>query len=71
MVGGCNRKGFQFFEQLRSKTLQLFIPNNKRLGGYTQLVHFCLRKSTRHQEDFFKTNQFKDSRQKEPGHSYI
>ena len=36
MIGGCNRRGFQFFEQLRFKTLQLFVPNSKRLGGYTQ-----------------------------------
>ena len=45
---GCNRRGFQFFEQLRFKTLQLFVPNSKRLGGYTQWVHFFLRKSAHH-----------------------
>ena len=58
MLGGCNRRGFQSFEQLRFKTLQLFIPNSKRLGGYTQWVHFFFRKSTCHQEDFFKTDHF-------------
>ena len=26
----------QFLEQIRLKTLQLFVPNSKRLGGYTQ-----------------------------------
>ena len=36
MLGGYNRRGFQFFEQLRFKTLQLFVPNSKRLRGYTQ-----------------------------------
>ena len=35
MLGGCNRRGFQFFEQLRFKTLQLFVPNSKRLIGNT------------------------------------
>ena len=39
----------------QDKTLQLLVPNSKRLGGYTQWVHFFLRKSARHQEDFFKT----------------
>ena len=71
MLGGCNTRGFQFFEQLRFKTLQLFVPNSKRLGGYTQWVHFFLRKSARQQEDFFKTDHFKASQQKEPGPSYI
>ena len=34
-------------------------------------MHFFLRKSARRQEDFFKTDHFKASRQKEPGPSYI
>ena len=60
-------------EQLQDMTLQLLVPNSKRLGGYTQWVHFFLQKSTRHQEDFFKTDHFKTSRyirilfNKEPG----
>ena len=32
---------------------------------------FFLRKSARHQEDFFRTDHFKTSKQKEPGPSYI
>ena len=55
MLRGCNRGRFQFLEQIRLKTLQLLVPNSKRLGGYTQWVHFFLRKSARHQKDFFKT----------------
>ena len=61
MLGGCNRKGFQSFEQLRFKTLQLFVPNSKRLG-YTQWVHFFLQKSAQHSEDFFKTAVFEQLR---------
>ena len=34
-------------------------------------MHFFLRKNARHQEDFFKTDHLKASRQKEPGPSYI
>ena len=34
-------------------------------------MHFFLQKSARHQEDFFKTDHFKASQQKEPGPSYI
>ena len=34
-------------------------------------MHFFLRKSARHREDFFKTDHFKASRQKEPGPSHI
>ena len=34
-------------------------------------MHFFLRKSARHQEDFFKTDHFKASRQKEPRPIYI
>ena len=72
MLGGCNRRGFQFFEQLKFKTLQLFVPNSKRLGGYTQWVHFFLqKKGAHHSEDFFKIDHFKATRQKEHGHSYI
>jgi hypothetical protein len=29
-----------FDKELQDKTLQLFVPNNKRLRGYTQWVHF-------------------------------
>ena len=36
---------FQFLEQIRLKTLQLFVPNSKRLGGYTQWVHFFFKKT--------------------------
>ena len=32
----------QFSNNIRFKTLQLFVPNSKRLGGYTQWVHFFL-----------------------------
>ena len=45
MLKGCNRKGFQSFEQLRFKTLQFFVPNSKRLGGYSQWVHFFFKKA--------------------------
>ena len=45
MLGGCNRRDFQFFEQLRFKILQLFVLNSKRLGGYTQWVHFFFKKA--------------------------
>ena len=31
---------FNFPEKFSEKTLQLFVPNSKRLGGYTQWVHF-------------------------------
>ena len=34
-------------------------------------MHFFLQKSARHQEDFFKIDHFKASRQKEPGSIYI
>ena len=34
-------------------------------------MHFFLQKSARHQKDFFKTDHFKASQQKEPGPSYI
>ena len=34
-------------------------------------MHFFLRKSAHHQEDSFKTDHFKTSRQKEPEPSYI
>jgi hypothetical protein len=40
MLGGCRvqilRRDFQFFQQSKFKILQLFVPNNKRLRGYTQ-----------------------------------
>jgi hypothetical protein len=29
-----------FDKELQDKTLRLFVPNSKRLGGYTQWVHF-------------------------------
>ena len=45
MLGGYNRRGFQSFEQLRFKTHQLFVPNSKRLGGYTQWVYFFFKKA--------------------------
>jgi len=60
-----------FSNAIRFKTLQLFVPNSKRLGGYTHWVHFFLQKSAHHSEDFFKIDHFKATRQKEPGHSYI
>ena len=31
---------FNFPRKFSEKTLQLFVPNSKRLGGYTQWVHF-------------------------------
>ena len=66
-LGGCNRRGFSaLLNNIRFKTLQLFVLNSKRLRGYTQWVHFFLQKSTRHQEDFFKIDHFKASRQKNP-----
>ena len=34
--GAAKGKVYSSFEQLRFKTLQLFVPNSKRLGGYTQ-----------------------------------
>ena len=34
-------------------------------------MHFFLQKSAHHSEDFFKTDDFKATQQKEPGHSYI
>ena len=34
--GAAKGKIYSFFEQPRFKTLQLFVPNSKRLGGYTQ-----------------------------------
>ena len=62
---------FQFLEQIRLKTLQLFVPNSKRLGGYTQWVHFFLSKKTHvTKKTFSRQNYFKDSRQKEAGLSY-
>ena len=63
---GYYRRGFQFFEQLRFKTLQLFVPNSKRLRGYTQWVHFFLKKSAYHSEDFFKTRVFKQHKIQDP-----
>jgi len=36
-LGGCNRRGFSaLLNNIRFETLQLLIPNNKRLEGYTQ-----------------------------------
>ena len=35
-------------EQFQDKTLQLLIPNSKRLGGYTKMGVFFLQKSTHH-----------------------
>ena len=36
-LGGCNMRGFSaLLNSIRFKTLQLFVPNSKRLGGYTQ-----------------------------------
>ena len=61
----------EFSNNIRFKTLRLFVPNSKRLGGYTQRVHFFLKKSAHHSKDFFKTDHSKATRQKEPGHSYI
>ena len=34
--GAAKGKAYNSFEQLRFKTLQLFVLNSKRLGGYTQ-----------------------------------
>ena len=34
--GAATAEVLSSFEQLRFKTLQLFVPNSKRLGGYTQ-----------------------------------
>ena len=34
--GATKGKVYSSFEQLRFKTLQLFVPNSKRLRGYTQ-----------------------------------
>ena len=34
--GAAKGKVYNFSGQLRFKTLQLFVPNSKRLGGYTQ-----------------------------------
>ena len=34
--GAATGEVFSSFEQLRFKTLQLFVSNSKRLGGYTQ-----------------------------------
>ena len=34
-------------------------------------MHFFLQKSAHHSEEFFKTDHFKTTRQKEPGHGYI
>ena len=45
MLRGYKRRRFQFLEQIRLKTLQLFVPNSKRLGGYTQWVHFFFKKA--------------------------
>ena len=65
MLGGCNRGSFQFFEQLKFKTLQLFVPNSKRLGGYTQWVPF-FQKSAHHSKEFFKTRVVKQCRIQDP-----
>ena len=43
--GAATREVYSSFEQLRLKTIQLFISNSKRLGGYTQWVHFFLQKA--------------------------
>ena len=47
--GAATGEVFSSFEQLRFKTLQLLVPNSKRLGGYTQWIprsatRFCSRK---------------------------
>ena len=34
--GVAKGEAYSSIEQLRFKTLQLFVPNSKRLGGYTQ-----------------------------------
>ena len=47
MLGGCNRKSFYLFAQLRFKTLQLSVPNSKRLEGYTQTGIFKQHKDSR------------------------
>jgi hypothetical protein len=41
---------FYFFLRKAKKTLQLFVPNSKRLGSYTQWVHFFFAKSALHSE---------------------
>ena len=64
MLGDCDTRNFHLFEQLRFKTLQLLVPNSKRLGGYTQWVHFFIQKRACHSEDFFKTDDFKATQQK-------
>ena len=38
-------------ERFQEKTLQLLVPNSKRLGGYTQMDVLFLRKSAHHSED--------------------
>ena len=35
-LGAAEGEVHSSFEQLKLKTLQLFVPNSKRLGGYTQ-----------------------------------
>ena len=67
--GAAKEEVYGSIEQLRFKTLQLFIPNSKRLGGYTQWVHFFLQKSAPHSERIFKTEGVRTTRQKEPEHS--
>jgi hypothetical protein len=60
-LGGCGihvlRECFLFFSRnFVEKTLQLFVPNSKRLGGYTQWVHFFA-KSALHLEVLTRTFQ--------------
>ena len=64
--GAATGEVFSSFEQLRFKTLQLFVPNSKRLGGYTQRVHFFLQKSAHHSEDFFKIAVFNQHKIQDP-----
>jgi hypothetical protein len=50
MLKGCRvqilRRVFQFFQQSKFKTLQLFVPNRKRLGATLSECTFSLKKCT-------------------------
>ena len=65
-LGGYNRRGFQFFEQLRFKTLQLFVPNKQEAWGLHSVSAIFLQKSAHHSEDFFKTAVFKQHKIQDP-----
>ena len=52
------------------KTLQLFVPNSKRLGGYTQWVHFFFEKA-HITKRLPQRRPFQDITTKKPGTSHI